>query len=171
MTRLFVGGLPEDASRAELEKEFEHFGPLREVWVARNPPGFGFILFEDGRDAEDAMREMDGQRVCGARIRVEFSRGGTGRKKNVTCYACHKVGHSGNECRTFPQRGGGDRGYGGRDRGGASGGGRRRSRSSASDYCVSTASNTNHRHNYDKIISHNKLTDLRQLFICLLHSQ
>merc|ERR1712226_696036 len=77
MTRIFIGGLPEDASRTELEREFEYFGRLKDVWVARNPPGFGFIVFDDARDAEDAVKEMDGKRVCGTRIRVEYARGPT----------------------------------------------------------------------------------------------
>ena len=30
------------------------------VWVARKPPGFAFIDFDDRRDAEDAVRDLDG---------------------------------------------------------------------------------------------------------------
>jgi hypothetical protein len=30
------------------------------VWVARKPPGFAFIDFDDKRDAEDALRDIDG---------------------------------------------------------------------------------------------------------------
>lgn len=30
------------------------------VWVARRPPGYAFIDFDDKRDAEDAIRELDG---------------------------------------------------------------------------------------------------------------
>lgn len=33
---------------------------LCSVWVARRPPGYAFIDFEDRRDAEDAIREIDG---------------------------------------------------------------------------------------------------------------
>eukprot|EP00493_Phyllostaurus_siculus_P011051 UN11207 len=29
-----------------LEHEFETYGALRDVWVARNPPGFGFICLK-----------------------------------------------------------------------------------------------------------------------------
>ncbi len=36
------------------------YGPLRNVWVARNPPGFAFVEFEDPRDAEDAVKALDG---------------------------------------------------------------------------------------------------------------
>ncbi|KAE8710508.1 Serine/arginine-rich splicing factor RSZ23 [Hibiscus syriacus] len=32
----------------------------RVVWVARRPPGYAFIDFDDRRDAEDAIRELDG---------------------------------------------------------------------------------------------------------------
>ena len=38
-TRVYVGDLGSGGSKPELEREFEHFGPLRSVWVARNPPG------------------------------------------------------------------------------------------------------------------------------------
>lgn len=157
MARLFIGGLPEDASRTELEHEFETYGALRDVWVARNPPGFGFILFEDSRDASDALKAMDGRRICGSRIRVEFARGGTGGKgtgaQGQKCHACSKFGHDARDCRSNPPSrfgGGGDRGrdnnrgYGGgggggdrfgdRRGGGANyGGGQRRSRSRSND--------------------------------------
>lgn len=37
--RVYVGDLGSGGSKPELEKEFERFGPLKSVWVARNPPG------------------------------------------------------------------------------------------------------------------------------------
>lgn len=36
--------------------------------------GFAFIEFEDPRDAEDSVRELDGRTVCGVKIRVEIAK-------------------------------------------------------------------------------------------------
>lgn len=73
-TRVYVGDLGSGGSKYELEREFGTFGKLRSVWVARNPPGFAFVDFEDPRDAEDAVYDMDGKTVCGVRIRVELAK-------------------------------------------------------------------------------------------------
>lgn len=53
--KVYVGDLGNNASKPELEDAFSYYGPLRNVWVARNPPGFAFVEFEDPRDAEDAV--------------------------------------------------------------------------------------------------------------------
>uniref|UniRef100_A0A0N5B1J4 RRM domain-containing protein n=1 Tax=Syphacia muris TaxID=451379 RepID=A0A0N5B1J4_9BILA len=73
--KVYVGGLPQDATTQELEAAFNRFGRLRKVWVARRPPGFAFVEFEDSRDAEDAVKVLDGTRICGVRARVELSHG------------------------------------------------------------------------------------------------
>ena len=77
--KVYIGNLSEGASKADIEGAFSKFGPLRNVWVARNPPGFAFVEFEDGRDAEDACRHLDGTRIAGARIKAEMSHGRTRR--------------------------------------------------------------------------------------------
>lgn len=58
--KVYVGNLSSSASKHEIENAFCKYGPLRNVWVARDPPGFAFVEFEDSRDAEDAVRGLDG---------------------------------------------------------------------------------------------------------------
>ncbi|XP_067830582.1 serine/arginine-rich splicing factor 3-like [Heptranchias perlo] len=73
--KVYVGDLGTNGNKTELERAFSYYGPLRNVWVARNPPGFAFVEFEDPRDATDAVRELDGRTLCGVRVRVELSSG------------------------------------------------------------------------------------------------
>lgn len=73
VTRVYVGNLGSNGIKSELEREFSKFGAVRDVWVARNPPGFAFVEFDDHRDAEDAVRELDGRRLCGVHVRVQIS--------------------------------------------------------------------------------------------------
>ncbi|NP_001037604.1 RNA-binding protein 1 [Bombyx mori] len=88
--KVYVGNLGTNASKYEIEKIFSKYGNIRNVWVARNPPGFAFVEFEDPRDAEDSVRGLDGTRCCGTRIRVEMSNGRTRRDRryflNVDSY-------------------------------------------------------------------------------------
>merc|ERR1719445_110680 len=64
--------------RYDIEDVFRKIGKVKDVWVARKPPGFAFVEMEDPRDAQDAVRELDGTRMCGARVKVEMSNGGKG---------------------------------------------------------------------------------------------
>ncbi|KAJ0401518.1 hypothetical protein P43SY_009378 [Pythium insidiosum] len=80
-TRVYVGGLPRDATQREIQDGFGRYGHISNVWIARNPPGFAFVDFEDPRDADDAIRSMDGRDFLGGRIRVEQARGGTRRDR------------------------------------------------------------------------------------------
>ncbi|KAG8093767.1 hypothetical protein GUJ93_ZPchr0012g21637 [Zizania palustris] len=70
MARVYVGNLDPRVTARELEDEFRVFGVLRSVWVARKPPGFAFVDFDDRRDAQDAIRDLDGKNGW----RVELSR-------------------------------------------------------------------------------------------------
>lgn len=58
--KVYVGGLGHGADPSEVQAAFASFGRLKAVWVARNPAGFAFVEFEDPRDAEDAVRCLDG---------------------------------------------------------------------------------------------------------------
>ncbi|XP_055845630.1 RNA-binding protein 1-like isoform X1 [Episyrphus balteatus] len=117
--KVYVGNLGSSASKYEIENAFSKYGPLRNVWVARNPPGFAFVEFDDRRDAEDATRGLDGTRCCGTRIRVEMS--------------------SGRSRRDDRRRGGGSAGGGGGGGGGGRGG-RYRAKSTSSTTTTTSSS-------------------------------
>ncbi len=55
-----VGQRPDQSHLLCAQDEFSRFGTLDNVWVARKPPGFAFIQFADGRDADDACHKLDG---------------------------------------------------------------------------------------------------------------
>lgn len=59
--KVYVGNLGSQGSKGELERVFGYYGSLTNVWVARNPPGFAFVEFENERDARDAVRALDGR--------------------------------------------------------------------------------------------------------------
>jgi RNA recognition motif-containing protein len=78
MTTVFVGNLVHDVTSRELEREFDRYGRIRDLWIARKPAGFAFITYGDERDAKDAVYDMDGRTLFGRRIRVEISTRGRG---------------------------------------------------------------------------------------------
>lgn len=53
--KVYVGNLGNNASKTELESVFSNYGPLKNVWVARNPPGFAFIEFQDPRGKTSSL--------------------------------------------------------------------------------------------------------------------
>merc|ERR1712080_695065 len=73
--KVCVGNLATEGTTQELEDEFSGCGKIKNTWVAKNPPGFGFVEFEDPEDAEDAVRKMDGRHAFGVDLRVEMSHG------------------------------------------------------------------------------------------------
>jgi len=74
-TKLYVGNLPVDASKREVEDLFDRFGKIRylEVKHVERPPGFAFLEYEDARDAEDAVRKLNGSKFDREYLRVEFA--------------------------------------------------------------------------------------------------
>jgi splicing factor, arginine/serine-rich 7 len=74
--KIYVAGteIGRSIHKEDLEDKFAKFGKVASVWVARQPPGFAFVEFDDARDAEDAVQEMNGTSILGNEIRCEISR-------------------------------------------------------------------------------------------------
>ncbi|XP_012256066.1 serine-arginine protein 55 isoform X3 [Athalia rosae] len=76
-TRVYVGGLPYGTRERDLEKFFRGYGRFRDVLIKN---GYGFVEFDDYRDADDAVYELNGKELLGERVAVEIARGVSGRR-------------------------------------------------------------------------------------------
>jgi arginine/serine-rich splicing factor 4/5/6 len=78
-TRVYVGRLSYDVRERDLEKFFKGYGRVREILLKN---GFGFVEFDDYRDADDAVYELNGKDLLGERVVLEHARGPSRRAGN-----------------------------------------------------------------------------------------
>lgn len=69
--RLYIGRLPQGCLREDISDLFRGLGRIVDVRVLN---GFGFVEFDDPRDAELAVRDFDGTMFMGDRIIVQFAK-------------------------------------------------------------------------------------------------
>ena len=69
-TQIFVAKLASGIREKDLEYEFRRFGNIKNIQLKR---GYAFIEYEDYKDAEDAIKDMDGRRFEGQRIVVQYA--------------------------------------------------------------------------------------------------
>ncbi|XP_023271029.1 serine/arginine-rich splicing factor 10-like [Seriola lalandi dorsalis] len=79
-TSLFVRNIADESRPEDLRREFGRYGPIVDVYIpldfyTRRPRGFAYIQFEDVRDAEDALHNLDRKWVCGRQIEIQFAQG------------------------------------------------------------------------------------------------
>lgn len=69
--RLFVGGLYGDkvVEKWELEGVFAPYGDVKDVWVAKDPPGYAFVEMETVESAREAMAALNNTEALGVTIR------------------------------------------------------------------------------------------------------
>ncbi|XP_054633167.1 serine/arginine-rich splicing factor 6-like isoform X2 [Dunckerocampus dactyliophorus] len=72
MPRVYIGRLSYHVREKDIQRFFGGFGKLMEIDLKN---GYGFVEFEDNRDADDAVYELNGKELCGERVIVEHARG------------------------------------------------------------------------------------------------
>uniref|UniRef100_A0A8C6ZT98 Serine and arginine rich splicing factor 4 n=1 Tax=Nothoprocta perdicaria TaxID=30464 RepID=A0A8C6ZT98_NOTPE len=75
MPRVYIGRLSYQARERDVERFFKGYGRILEVDLKN---GYGFVEFDDLRDADDAVYELNGKDLCGERVIVEHARGPRG---------------------------------------------------------------------------------------------
>ncbi|KAL7415089.1 hypothetical protein BDY24DRAFT_383668 [Mrakia frigida] len=66
--RLYIGRLAPDATRRDIETFFDKYGTMTDVRIMN---GFGFVEFENVKDAEDAIAEKNGEQLLGENLILE----------------------------------------------------------------------------------------------------
>ena len=77
--RLYVGNLSFDATAEDLREIFAQTGEVEDsVIVTRpgggRPRGFGFVTMADEAAGDEAIRQLDGQEVCGRQLVVNVAK-------------------------------------------------------------------------------------------------
>ncbi|KAJ3159089.1 hypothetical protein HDU86_001988 [Geranomyces michiganensis] len=93
-TKLYVGQIPPSGSIRDLEDLFAKYGRVLHIEI--KPAGFGFIEYDDPRDAEDAVKALHEHPFEGQRLIVEFSKRASA--NNSTCFICGQTGHWVRDC-------------------------------------------------------------------------
>ena len=75
MSKVFVGNLSFDTTRAQLEALFAPIGEIADVFVPTDrssgrPRGFAFVTFVNAENAAQAIQKLDGVELGGRNLRV-----------------------------------------------------------------------------------------------------
>jgi len=71
-TRVHVGRIPHRATERDVERFFKGYGRIKEVILIN---GYSFVEFENYRDADDAVNDLNGRDMMGERVTCEMARG------------------------------------------------------------------------------------------------
>jgi U1 small nuclear ribonucleoprotein len=78
---IFVCRISYETTDARLKKEFELYGPIKSIKIARDlqgkSRGYGFIEYENEEGYKNAYKHADGKRIDGRRIMVDYEQGRT----------------------------------------------------------------------------------------------
>ena len=84
---LYVSNLSYNTEEQDLESKFQQFGTIRSIKIikdsnTRKSRGFGFVTFEEPKDAEKAIEKLNSTDIDGREIRVERARDSKGPRRS-----------------------------------------------------------------------------------------
>ncbi|KAJ1123966.1 hypothetical protein NDU88_002433 [Pleurodeles waltl] len=94
MPRVYIGRLSYQVREKDIQRFFGGYGRLLEVDMKN---GYGFVEFEDSRDADDAVYELNGRDLCGERVIVEHARGSRRANSNYSSRSGYRREKSGRD--------------------------------------------------------------------------
>jgi len=76
---VYISNLNKILNEDDIKEKFSKFGPISDINIIKEPNnnesrGFGFITFENSKDAKAAVTEMNGYELKGKTINVDFSK-------------------------------------------------------------------------------------------------
>jgi len=77
---LYVRNVSDGTHSEDLKDLFSKYGPVSDVYIpldyyTRRARGFAYVQFEDARDAEDALYNLDRTNFYGRELEIEFAKG------------------------------------------------------------------------------------------------
>jgi len=72
--KLFIGHLSPDTRERDLERFLKDQGFSKSVTEVVVKNGYGFVIFDERRDADDAIQELDGKEFLNYRLQVEYAK-------------------------------------------------------------------------------------------------
>jgi RNA recognition motif-containing protein len=86
MTNIYVGNLSYDATEDDLLQAFSQYGAVSTVNIVKDretgrPRGFAFVEMPDGKEAANAIKELNLVRISGRSITVNQARPKTERSR------------------------------------------------------------------------------------------
>lgn len=89
-TRIYVGALSRHVRSRDIEDLFSRYGRVKDIDVKSH---YAFVEMRHARDADEAVHRLDGKRVDGRPIIVEFARPGRPRPGELEhCFNCGSNG-------------------------------------------------------------------------------
>lgn len=70
-TKIFLYGVSRDCPKSVIEKEFERYGKVSDIYITDK--GYAFITMDDKNDAEDAIDALNGRQIDGQDVKVEMA--------------------------------------------------------------------------------------------------